>query len=101
MGRFIELEGIDGTIMVEIDETEIDGLELVKNRDRLSSLTSVLTSLIANGKAIIERTRELAPNEFELSFGIKGGFEAGTPIWGLAKASGEGSINIKMKWTKK
>ena len=101
MGRFIEMEAIEGSILVEIEENDNGGIELIGRKDMMSSLKDFLDSLIANGKAVIEKSKELSPDELELSFGIKGGVEFGTPVWGLAKASGESSINIKMKWKNK
>jgi len=98
--RFIEMEAIEGTILVEIEENNVDGLELIGIKEKISSLKDFLDSLFANGKAVIEKAKELTPDELEISFGIKGGVEFGTPVWGLAKATSESSINIKMKWKK-
>jgi len=100
MGRFIEMDAIEGSILVEIEENNLDGIELIGIKDKMSSLKDFLDSLFANGKAVIEKAKELSPDELEISFGVKGGLELGTPVWGLAKATGESSINIKMKWKK-
>lgn len=98
MSRFVEMSGSDGIILVEVEDDETDSLELVGAKAQKSSLTSVMATLIKNGKSILEQSRELSPDEIELEFGIKGGVEAGVPIWGLAKASAEGNITIKMHW---
>lgn len=97
MNRFIEIDGMDGTLLIEV-EGDNDTLELVNAKSCFSSLSNIMTSLISNGKTIVEKATKLAPNEIELEFGIKGGIEAGVPVWGLAKASGEGNISIKMCW---
>lgn len=98
MSRFIEMNGADDAIFVEVDDSASDSLELVGAKVSSSSLTSMMSALIKNGKLILMQSRDLSPSEIELEFGIKGGIEAGVPIWGLAKASGEGNITVKLHW---
>lgn len=102
MSRFVEMEGMDGTILVEIDDNELtDELSLVGSKNIFSPLSTFLSKVVSNGKSIIEKTRELSPDAFEMEFGIKGGIETGSTVWGLAKAVGEGNIKVKLKWDKK
>jgi hypothetical protein len=42
----------------------------------------------------------VAPDEVEMAFGITVGAEAGTPFFGLAKASSEASYTVKIIWKK-
>ena len=79
----------------------IDTLELVRAKEKWPSFSSALDTLLKHGKLVLEKSKELSPNEVELEFGIKGGIEAGIPVWGLAKASSEGNITVKMHWKDK
>lgn len=101
MSRFIEMDGADGAILVEVDNESIDTLELVRAKEKWPSFSSALDTLLKHGKLVLEKSKELSPNEVELEFGIKGGIEAGIPVWGLAKASSEGNITVKMHWKDK
>ncbi len=101
MSRFVEMEGMDGAILVEVDDNELsENLDLVGIKDLFSPLSSFVSKIVSNGKGIISKARELSPDEIELEFGIKGGVETGSTVWGLAKAVGEGNIKVKLKWKK-
>lgn len=114
MSKFMEIEGYDGPIFVEIDGKVSEETGMKAMRDELSrksggkppkhdlpSLPGFLETITINGKAIIEKMQTLSPNSVEVSFGIKLGAEAGTPVLGLAKVSGESNIGIKLTWAKK
>ena len=100
MSRFIEMNGVEGQLLVEIDDNNFNDIELIGIREKLSSLSNVMDEILQNGKHVIKKAQELSPDELEISFGIKGGIEAGNPVWGLAKASGEGHLSITIKWKK-
>jgi hypothetical protein len=46
----------------------------------------------------LENLEALGPEETKVSFDIKVGVEGGTPFFGLAKASGEASYTVTLKW---
>lgn len=114
MSKFVEIEGYDGPIFVEIDgkvseepDTKRKSGELSRrpggapSKHDIPSLPGFLETITVNGKAIMEKMQTLSPNSVEVTFGIKLGAEAGTPILGLAKVSGESNIGIKLTWSKK
>lgn len=114
MSKFMEIEGYDGPIFVEIDGKVSEEFDIKGMPDGLSrkpggkppkhdlpSLPGFLETITVNGKAIMEKMQTLSPNSVEVSFGIKLGAEAGTPVLGLAKVSGESNIGIKLTWSKK
>jgi hypothetical protein len=100
MKRYVPIETPGGTIWAEVEETdEVKGLQLVGIRDEaLKSFQEAAGAMRDNAKFLLRILEELSPQEMEVSFGIKVGVEGGTPFFGLAKASGEGSYTVKLKW---
>lgn len=92
------MDSLDDTILVEVNSDDLNTLELVSAKDKKTTFSATLDILFNHGKLVLEQSKELSPNEIELEFGIKGGIEAGIPVWGLAKVSSEGNITVKMRW---
>ena len=103
MNRYIPIETPGGTIWAEIEETPgSEGIELTGwGTKALKSFEDTVDALKKNAQYLLNAIQELGPEEVEVSFGIKVGAEAGTPFFGLAKASGEGSYTITYKWKSK
>lgn len=161
MSKFMEIEGYDGPIFVEVNESRanadlvsqmgskelklaLDNLNAIKGEEtglpagvpvqmsdadgrrsvypvhrpegdliipslkrgeitepKLPSLPKFMDSVATNSRAIMEQMKAISPDSIELTIGITAGGEAGSTILGFAKASGEGSIEIKLTWNKK
>ena len=98
MTQFIPLETPGGTIWAEVEEIDTDkGLVLTSNKP-FQSFEDAVEALKRNASLILASLTDLGPNQVEVSFGIKAGAEAGTPFFGLAKASGEASYSVKLSW---
>lgn len=98
MTRFIPIETPGGTIWAEVEEIANDkSLTLTSNR-AFQSFEDAVKAMKQNASLILASLSELAPGEVEVAFGIKAGAEAGTPFFGLAKASGEASYSVKLTW---
>lgn len=101
MSRFIPVETPGGMIWAEVAEAaDIKSLTLTSVEERVfTSFEEAVNALKKNAQFLIEAMEELAPREVEVSFGLKVGAEAGLPIFGLAKASGEASYEVKITWS--
>jgi hypothetical protein len=102
MSKFIAYE-IDQNeyVWVEVDDTaDTAKIEKASAKNATKTLEQSALSLKKTAEKIISIMEDLSPNEIEVSFGIKAGAEAGNPIFGLAKANGEASYTVTMKWEK-
>lgn len=104
MKRLVEFPLEDGTsLLVEVDETEAEGLTRVSRRDpgvierAQLTLEKSLDRVRPIAQYLIEKLRALhdAPDEIEVQFGLK--LNAGS---GLILASGEANYSVKLKWVK-
>lgn len=99
MSTFMLVPTPAGQIPVEMDtDLQNDGRILASIPDLSKSFEQAVESLKKNAEYIKTQLIILSPDEVEISFGIKAGAEAGTPLWGLAKATGEASYTVTMKW---
>ena len=98
---YFPVETPGGTVWVEIDQKDSDAMDLMLvsiPEKTITTFTETAKALKANAEFLIEIFKELAPDELEVSFGINAAFEAGAPLFGLAKASAEASYSVTMKW---
>ena len=101
MTRFIPIETPGGTIWAEVEEIAgTDSLTLTTNK-AFQSFDQAVQAMRQNAGVLLASLQDLAPEEIEVSFGVKVGAEAGTPFFGLAKASGEASYEVKLTWKSK
>ncbi len=100
MSNFISVNTPGGQIWVEVDESiESRAPELTSASEKaFRNFEQTVTALKKNALFIIKAMEDLAPTEIEATFGITAGVEAGVPLFGLAKASGEASYTVKLKW---
>lgn len=88
-----------GQIWIEVDESQDFGVELVASpHDTIRSFQGMVDALKSNAEYIVSTLKELGPAEIEATFGIVAGAEAGIPLFGLAKASGEANYTVKLTW---
>ena len=97
---YIPIRTPGGTIWAEIKDTDdAQGHELVGIQDEaVKSFQEATDALKKNAEYLLQVLKALEPEEVEVSFGITVGIEAGTPFFGLAKASGESSYTVTIKW---
>lgn len=100
MNRYIPVETPGGLIWAEVEETDKSkNLTLTSSQDKtLRTFPETVKALRENAKFLLKTLEDLSPQEMEVSFGVKVGVEAGAPFFGLAKASGEGSYTVTLKW---
>ncbi len=97
MSHYIPVKTPGGVIWAEVEEKS-EGIETVSAKKALASFEETAEALKENAEFLLKTLESLAPQEVEVSFGIKAGAEAGTPFFGLAKASGEASYTVTIKW---
>lgn len=101
MSRYIETQTPGGVIIVEVeDDGKKDGFKLVGAKDKLPTFEEASKALKKNARYLLDLLDEMAPDEIEVSCGIKAGVEGGSTFWVLAKASAEASYTVKLKWKK-
>jgi hypothetical protein len=100
MSHFVSVETPGGAIWVEVPENiNTEGIELVASREQINkSFEESAQALKKNAQYLMDLLSSLGPTEVKVTFGITVGVEMGTPIFGLAKASGNASYNIELRW---
>ena len=107
MSVVVELQTENGPLFVEVDENQIppvdDRWELTdsssKNIKLFSNLVAPLDSVIKTAFTTIQKgLSDLSPDELELVLGLKLSIDAG--VWSIAKASTEGHLIVKAKWSR-
>jgi len=98
----VPLENTDGAyIIAEVDDSDLDGIELVAGGRRRGIDTSAETFSDALGKVepaielVLSKLRKAAPDEITVDFGLKIGGEAGI-IW--AKGTAEAHLTVSVTW---
>lgn len=101
MNRYISVETPGGKIWAEIEESGEAGLQLTgagATGKVFRTFEEATDALKRNAQHLLNKLKDLGAQEMEVSFGIRVGAEAGTPLFGLAKASGDASFTVKLKW---
>lgn len=100
MNQFIPVETPSGIIWAEIEETpEAQGIILTGRADSaFRRFEDAARALKENADFLMKMFADLSPQEVTISFGISVGAEAGNPIFGLAKVSGQSSYSVTLKW---
>jgi len=107
MKRLVEFPLEDGTSMlVEVDETEAEGLTRVSRQDpnvierAQQTLEKSLDRVKPAAQYIVEKLRSLhdSPDEIEVQFGLS--LSAGAGIVLAAGVTGTANYTVKLKWVK-
>jgi hypothetical protein len=99
MSRYVPIQTPGGLVLAEVDDSNTSqGVVLTAKGEVFKDFEGAVNALKRNAAFLLESLEDLAPQEVEVSFGIKAGAEAGIAIFGLAKASGEASYEVKLTW---
>lgn len=100
MSQFIPVETPSGTIWAEIEDTpEAQSIVLTGRTDAaFQKFEDAARALKENADYLMSMFRDLDPQEVTISFGISVGAEAGNPIFGLAKFSGQANYGVTLTW---
>ncbi|WP_405515336.1 CU044_2847 family protein [Streptomyces canus] len=102
MAELVRFRGPDGaSLLVEVDEDDT-GLELIArdpsgvvqaSRRLEDALAAVRPAL----RSVVESVKALAPDEYEVEFGMKLNAESGVVI---AKTAVEGHFSVRIHWSR-
>lgn len=98
MNHFITLALGEIETKIEVDERRQEGRQYngPKFNEVRIQLEEQMKPLLETAKYIVEQMKQVAPDETELSFGIKASGEGG--FLGFAKAGAEAQFQVKMTW---
>ena len=104
MPKFVSIDTPAGMMLAEVDDTVgfVGGIPsvLTAGDDHSSkSFKQTIFRLRENAEYLRRQLEELGPQEITVECGLKIGAIAGTPIFGLAKVSGESSYTVKLRWS--
>lgn len=109
---YLEFDGEDGTVLVELGQSEVQPAEGVlkagiaeRIQDNLAkaqaTFDNALAALIRNSAgAFVRAVNSLddVPDQIEISFGIKATGEVGN--FAVGKLSGDANYTVKLTWSK-
>jgi hypothetical protein len=84
------------TVSFEIEPTE--GFRPAGPGQIAGKVREAVAPAVEAAKEVLDRVKELAPDEVEVTFGIK---VSGGAQWLVAKATGEASFEITLTWSPK
>jgi hypothetical protein len=96
---FVEVETPSGLVYIEVDEYS-GRLPATSDKQIQQKLNESLAPLKDYAAKVLGAVNDLSPTEVKISFGIKATVEADLLVFGLAKAGGEASYMVDLKWTK-
>lgn len=85
----------DGT-RVEFETEPVDGWREVGAEEVIARISDAVTPVVEGAKAILDRLKAVAPDDIEITFGVK---VSGTTNWVIAKAETEGNFAVKLTWS--
>ncbi|WP_333736018.1 CU044_2847 family protein [Streptomyces sp. IBSBF 2806] len=102
MTELVRFEGPDGTSLIAEVDDDAPGMERISRtsdavadaRRRLDEAFAVARPAI---RTVVETVGELAPDEWEIDFGIKLNVESGVVV---ARTAAEGHFTVKLRWSR-
>ena len=83
------------TVQLEIDPAE--GFQPAGPGEVAGRIREAITPAVEAAKAVLEKVKEIRPDEIEVKFGVKASGEAN---WLVAKAVGEGNFEVTLTWSR-
>lgn len=104
MATYVEYTLEDGsTLLVEVDESTEGAIKAADSSGNLiikaeKQFKDALASVKQSVKTLGHELSELAPDEVEVTFGVKTTGEAG--MFAVCKVGGEMNYEVKLRWSK-
>ncbi len=95
MARRVSYELDDGT-RVEFETEPVDGWREVGAEEVIARISEAVAPLVDGAAAVLDRLKAVAPDDIEITFGVK---VSGTANWVIAKAATEGNFGVKLTWS--
>lgn len=86
---------VDSETMVRFEVEPTDQWSDVSPDVAIGQLQAAVAPAVEGARAVLEKVKEMAPDEIEVKFGIKA---SGTMNWLVAKAASEGNFEITLTW---
>jgi hypothetical protein len=83
----------DTVVRFEIEPT--NEWTQVSSDQVLGRIAEAVRPAVEGARAVLEKVREIAPDEIEVKFGIK---VSGTANWLVARAATEGNFEVTLTW---
>jgi hypothetical protein len=83
----------DSSVGIEIDP--VDGFALASTDLTPSRVREAIGPAIEAAQTVLERVRDIAPEQVQVKFGVK---VTGTANWLIAKAATEGNFEVTLIW---
>jgi hypothetical protein len=100
MAELVRFESSGGDpLLVEVDDDEFGVARISRRQDGVIEATQSLEDALKTTRpsiaTIVDSIRDLAPDEYEIEFGMKLNAEAGVIV---AKTALEGHFTVKLTW---
>jgi hypothetical protein len=82
-------------VMLEIEPAQ--GFAPAGPGEVLGRVQEAIAPAVEAAKAVLEKVKEIGPDEVEVKFGVKA---SGQANWLVAKAAGEGNFEITLTWSR-
>lgn len=83
------------TVKLEIEPTE--GFRPAGPGEVVGRIRDAIAPAVEAAKVVLEKVKEIGPDEIEVKFGVKASGEAS---WLVAKAAGEGNFEVTLTWSR-
>ena len=83
----------DGVVAIELDP--VDGFALAGPDQTPGRVREAIGPAIEAARTVLDRAKELAPDQIQVKFGVK---VTGTANWLIAKAATEGNFEVTLSW---
>lgn len=87
---------LDDSTTVSFEIEPAPGFRPAGSGQALARIRDAVAPAVEAAKTVLDKAKEICPDEIELTFGIK---VSGGADWLIAKSAGEASFEIKLKWT--
>lgn len=86
---------LDDSTRVSFEVDTVDGFRPAGPGQIVGRVREAVAPAVDAAKAVLEKVKEVGPDEVEVRFGIK---VSGRADWLVAKAAGEASFDITLRW---
>jgi hypothetical protein len=87
---------VDESTQVSFEIEPTEGFRPASPSHAIGKISEAVTPAIEAAKTVLNKVREISPDEVELTFGIK---VSGGANWLIAKSAGEANFEVRLTWS--
>jgi Trypsin-co-occurring domain 1 len=87
---------LDDSTVVGFEYEPGDGFQQAGAKEFVGQVSKAVEPAVEAAKAVLDKVKEIKPDEVEVKFGVK---VTGEANWVVAKAATEGSFEITLSWS--